>query len=188
MHDATKACSHGYFGLLGSSYVPLFLVVWWAVRYLSKYQKLNPDTMLDGDLNFTNISFKTPTLSFVIGIMCSLLGIGGGELMGPMFLAMGIKPQVSSATTSIMSLLSTSLAVIHYLIRGTISLRWIAILFTIGLVGGVTGRFTAIHFTRKYQRPSLLIFLLAAVLFVSLCLLVYKVSTDDSDFNFHNFC
>ena len=60
--------------------------------------------------------------TFFTGAMCSLLGIGGGELLGPLFLAFGILPPVSTATTSMMSLLTTANNVLHYAITGEPSL------------------------------------------------------------------
>jgi uncharacterized membrane protein YfcA len=44
--------------------------------------------------SFVQVSGLPPLLTFVIGIICSLLGIGGGELMGPLMLQMGLLPQV----------------------------------------------------------------------------------------------
>jgi uncharacterized membrane protein YfcA len=188
LHDAVKPCTAGYFGLLGSSYVPLGLVIFWAVRHISKTQNLKPDIVLEGDLHFSKIGFMPPVFSFFIGILCSLLGIGGGELMGPLLLSMKIKPQVSSATTSVMSLLSSSLAVIHFIIRGTASFEWTAIAFCIGLIAGLSGRMLAIYITKKYNRPSLLIFILTFVLGISLCLLIFHITTEVSDFDLHGFC
>lgn len=40
------------------------------------------------------VSGIPPFFTFLIGIICSLLGIGGGELMGPLMLQMGLLPQV----------------------------------------------------------------------------------------------
>lgn len=53
-----------------------------------------------------------------VGIFCALLGIGGGELMGPYLLAHHVLPQISSATTSFMSLSSSSSSVLHHFVLG----------------------------------------------------------------------
>ena len=47
-----------------------------------------------------------------------LVGIGGGELMGPLFLTYHLLPPVSTATTSMMSLINTGNNIVHYAIAG----------------------------------------------------------------------
>lgn len=182
-------CSAGFFSILACSYVPLTLTILWGIFHISQKQKADPSSILVGDLHFRHLSFLPPTLSFFIGILCSLLGIGGGELMGPLLLSLKVIPQVSSATTSIMSLLNSSLTVLHYAIVGNMELQWMAICFSIGLLSGFSGRAFALYITAKYERPSLLVFCLLFVLFLSLCLLIYNVASEKSpDFDFHSLC
>ena len=53
-----------------------------------------PGYVLEGDIDFREISFFPPLLAFIIGILCNILGIGGGELLGPLLLWMKVDPQV----------------------------------------------------------------------------------------------
>ncbi|KAK6124991.1 hypothetical protein DH2020_041265 [Rehmannia glutinosa] len=48
------------------------------------------------------------------GIVGGLLGLGGGFILGPLFLELGIPPQVSSATTTLVMMFSSSMSVIQY--------------------------------------------------------------------------
>ena len=48
-----------------------------------------------GDISFKEVGAAPPMLAFAIGILCSLLGIGGGELMGPLLLHLKVLPQVT---------------------------------------------------------------------------------------------
>lgn len=80
MYVATKKCSPGYFVLLVIVYPPLLVAVVWAVKYIAKVQLENPTTVLTGDLDFAKISYIPAILAFIVGIICSLLGIGGGEV------------------------------------------------------------------------------------------------------------
>ncbi|KAJ6354549.1 hypothetical protein OIU77_005205 [Salix suchowensis] len=57
----------------------------------------------------------------VAGIVGGLLGIGGGFVMGPLFLEMGIHPQVSSGTATFGMLFSSSMSVVEYLSLGSFS-------------------------------------------------------------------
>ncbi|KAK1604755.1 hypothetical protein QYE76_028428 [Lolium multiflorum] len=50
----------------------------------------------------------------IAGILAGLLGVGGGTVMGPLFLELGIPPQVSSATATYVMMYSSSIAVVEY--------------------------------------------------------------------------
>ncbi|KAJ6758477.1 hypothetical protein OIU74_025186 [Salix koriyanagi] len=54
----------------------------------------------------------------VAGIVGGLLGIGGGFVMGPLFLEMRIHPQVSSGTATFGMLFSSSMSVVEYYLLG----------------------------------------------------------------------
>jgi len=122
-----------------------------------------------------------PLTAFVIGILCSLIGIGGGELMGPLMLQMGFLPQVTSATTSFMSLASSTLNLIHYGIDGQLDFKWTAYCYAIGLFGGITGRKLSIYVVDTFGRPSINVFMLGSVLFLSVILLIDELASGDDD-------
>lgn len=89
------------------------------MRHISDRQRNNPESILtgmlytqlihqsfhhplthslirhfSGDIMFKDISVIPPIVAFIIGVLCSLLGIGGGELMGPLLLILKVIPQV----------------------------------------------------------------------------------------------
>jgi hypothetical protein len=48
------------------------------------------------------------------GLIGGLLGMGGGFIMGPLFLELGVPPQVSSATATFTMMFSSSMSVVEY--------------------------------------------------------------------------
>ena len=124
---------------------------------------------------------------FIVLFVC-LIGIGGGELMGPLLLQLKVLPQVSSATTSMMSLFNSSSTIIHYGFNGSIPYEWAAIVVGIGLFGGLTGRLSALYITYHFNRPSITVFMLILILLISIILLIYHIFSDKTDFIFHTFC
>ncbi|KAL6285735.1 hypothetical protein ACE6H2_010125 [Prunus campanulata] len=50
----------------------------------------------------------------IAGIVGGLLGLGGGFILGPLFLELGIPPQVSSATATFAMTFSASMSVVEY--------------------------------------------------------------------------
>ena len=104
-------------------------------------------------------------LSFIVGIICTLLGIEGGELMSPLLISMGVLPPVSSATSSLMSFMNSSSIVAHHMVVGDLPYKYGAMVFFIGCAGGFAGRVLALYFVALYSRASILLFSLGVVLF-----------------------
>lgn len=123
------SCSSLYFGLLASIYPILLIIVYFSVHYVAKKQQIEGQFSLSqGDLDFRHIPYLMPCITFVVGILCSLLGIGGGELMGPLLLTYHVLPQVSTATTSMLSLLTTANNIVHYGIMGKMLCLFLSLL------------------------------------------------------------
>ena len=108
--------------------------------------------------------------------------------MGPLFLTLGITPQVCSATISVLSMFVSSSSLLLYTIRGEMHWQYALWIGSIGMVGGYLGRRIAIFITWYYNRPSVTIFALVAVLLVALCLLFYEVCSNTAEFEFHMIC
>lgn len=185
---AVDYCSAAYFVMIFSTYPIIIGTIYWSIRHIAAKQRIDFTSVVEGDLNFNKLSFFPPLAAFGIGIISALLGIGGGELMGPLLLAYHIMPQVSTATTSIMSLLNSASNILHYAILGKIEYSLAAIMFAVGLCGGATGRYSALKFTEMYGRYSVLIFMLCCVLFVSMCLLIYQIVDSDKEYGLKSMC
>ncbi|XP_020217323.1 sulfite exporter TauE/SafE family protein 3 isoform X2 [Cajanus cajan] len=101
------------------------------------------------------------------GLVGGLLGLGGGFVMGPLFLELGVPPQVSSATATFAMTFSSSMSVIEYYLLKRFPVPY-AVYFT--LVATVAA-FVGQHIVRKliilFGRASLIIFILASTIFVS---------------------
>ena len=182
MKEETKHCSPAYFGTLATSYVPVFAAIGGGMYLVAKFQKQHPSRVLLGDVDFSSFTLDSsrtyivPSVAFVTGILCSLLGIGGGELIGPLFLMLELLPQVGAASTSLMSCSNAALNIIHYFFLGTLRYDWFLLCFLVGLLGGVSGRKLSNFVTKTYGRPSFMVFALSLTLFMSVCLLSYRLS------------
>jgi len=183
-----SVCALGNYICLGIMYVLLLLQVQWGLRYLAERQSRKPQATAEGDIDWAKQSVLMPVTSFLIGVTSALLGIGGGELMGPMMLMAKVLAPVSSATTSLMSLLNTSSSVIHVLVLGDLPyLPGLAVLI-IGALGGITGRVGALFFVAHTQRASLLIFALIVVISCSILIYLYYAVFQKPDFELSALC
>jgi uncharacterized membrane protein YfcA len=190
LHDikwVTK-CSLQYYLILGLAYIPILGVAMYGLRYVSRNQRIHPQTLLIGDINFRESSIFITLIPFFIGILCSLLGIGGGELMGPYLLSLRIIPIVSTATTSMMTFFTATSSLIHYGIEGKIPLNWGLYLFFIGFLAGLIGRTFTISITKSLGRPSIFVFMLVLFLIASIGLLLYHVTQASFNLDLNYWC
>ena len=209
---AVSKCSTGYILTLIAIYPLMVGLIYWGVGYCARRQLEDPSSILPGDILFKDLTFIPPVLAFLIGIMCSLLGIGGGELMGPLLLTYKVMPQVSTATTAMMSLINASSNTLHYAILGEIDYLWAAGVFVTGLCGGGLiielfcssffmfsnilnlflkkgfGRSIALLVVERYHRHSVLVFSLVTVLVISFGILIFEISTSQPQVGLRIFC
>ncbi len=188
VENSYNVCSWKYAVTISSIYPIIIAEIVWGYLYLMKQQNDEPSKVLFGDINWKEISFLAPILAFGIGVITSLLGIGGGELMGPMLYMLGVLPLVTSATIALMSLVNTSSSIIHYMFLNDVDYSTASILFVIGAAGGFTGRAAAIYVAKQYGRPSVMIFAICVVIIISLCLYAYDLSTDNDSWEFTSLC
>ena len=64
-----------------------------------------------------------PIYSFISGVMAGLLGIGGGLIIGPLLLELGMHPIVSTATSNFMVVFTSSSTSIQFIIFVCINLN-----------------------------------------------------------------
>ncbi|KAF9609442.1 hypothetical protein IFM89_016242 [Coptis chinensis] len=101
------------------------------------------------------------------GVVGGLLGLGGGFILGPLFLELGVPPQVASATSTFAMAFSSSMSVIQYYLLKRFPVPYAAYFVLVATIAAFTGQ----HIVRKLimllGRASLIIFILALTIFVS---------------------
>ncbi|KAF8034619.1 hypothetical protein BT93_C0813 [Corymbia citriodora subsp. variegata] len=105
------------------------------------------------------------------GIIGGLLGIGGGFVMGPLFLELGIPPEVSSATATFGMTYSSSMSVVEYYLLKRFPVPYALYFILVATAAAFVGQ----HIVRKLiiitGRASIIIFILSFTIFVSAILL-----------------
>ncbi|PKU79287.1 sulfite exporter TauE/SafE family protein 3 [Dendrobium catenatum] len=101
------------------------------------------------------------------GIVGGLLGLGGGFVLGPLFLELGIPPQVSSATATFAMTFSASMSVVEYYLLRRFPVPYALYFAAVATVAAFIGQ----HVVRKIililGRASIIIFILAFTIFIS---------------------
>ncbi|XWS26312.1 hypothetical protein CRYUN_Cryun26dG0021300 [Craigia yunnanensis] len=101
------------------------------------------------------------------GIVGGLLGLGGGFIMGPLFLELGIPPQVSSATATFAMTFSSSMSVVEYYLLKRFPIPYALYFTSVATIAALVGQHIVRRLIIVFGRASLIIFILAFTIFVS---------------------
>ncbi|BBG98985.1 Sulfite exporter TauE/SafE family protein [Prunus dulcis] len=103
----------------------------------------------------------------IAGIVGGLLGLGGGFILGPVFLELGIPPQVSSATATFAMTFSASMSVIEYYLLHRFPVPYALYLAAVATLSAIVGQHVVRKVVMILGRASIIIFILAFTIFVS---------------------
>ncbi|XP_002516570.2 sulfite exporter TauE/SafE family protein 3 [Ricinus communis] len=101
------------------------------------------------------------------GIVGGLLGLGGGFIMGPLFLELGIPPQVTSATATFGMAFSSSMSVAEYYLLSRFPVPYALYFIAVATIAAFAGQHIITKLIAITGRASLIIFVLAFTIFVS---------------------
>ncbi|XP_047972559.1 sulfite exporter TauE/SafE family protein 5-like isoform X2 [Salvia hispanica] len=112
-----------------------------------------------------------PLMALLAGVLGGVFGIGGGMLISPLLLQIGIEPQATAATCSFMVFFSSIMSAMQYLLLGMEhvdgALGYAAICFIASLVGLTIAR----RAVMKHGRASLIVFAVGVVMALSTVLI-----------------
>jgi len=194
-----KKCTNMYWLVIAVNLVMLLILTsvfgCWTLRRVIKKMKLGYRYM-HGEIQWSplNVSLYA-SAACVAGVMGGLLGIGGGMVMGPLLLELGLISQSASATVSVIVFLSSSSAVVQYLVLGALPLDYGCWYAMLGLLATVIGQHAMNYFVTRYERGSLIIFAMIVVLLAATVLMVIAGFMDvlsglrsHRDMGFHSIC
>ncbi|CAJ2674678.1 unnamed protein product [Trifolium pratense] len=105
--------------------------------------------------------------SLLAGILGGLLGVGGGFVMGPLFIELGIAPQVASATATLGMTFTASISVAQYFLLNRFPVPYALYLTLVATIAAYIGQKIIDKLVNIFQRASLIIFVLSFTVLVS---------------------
>jgi len=105
--------------------------------------------------------------TFVAGIVAGLIGIGGGMVLGPLMLVMGINPRVSTATTATMILLTSSSVAVMFVMSGLVPWEYAVYFFFVCLLGAYIGKTRIDSYVKRTGMSSVLVGTLATIILLA---------------------
>ncbi|KAM3285870.1 sulfite exporter TauE/SafE family protein 3 [Capsicum chacoense] len=103
----------------------------------------------------------------VAGIVGGLLGLGGGFILGPLFLELGIPPQVASATSTFSMTFSSSMSVVQYYLLKRFPVPYATYFVSVATIAALVGQHVIRRVIALFGRASIVIFILAMTIFTS---------------------
>jgi uncharacterized membrane protein YfcA len=134
--------------------------------------------------------------ALVGGWVSGALGLGGGSIFNPLLLSLGLPPSVSSSTGMYLILYSTAASSIMYLINKMLAYDFAVWIGGWCCVGTIAGLKVMNYFTKKYERQSYIVLLLAIIfIFSTFCVpffafedIIAQYNLGKNVFKFKSFC
>jgi uncharacterized membrane protein YfcA len=121
-----------------------------------------------------------------------MLGIGGGMVINPLLLELGMKPTVVASTTGFTILFTSSLSLAQTILHGDIFFDQIIWFGCLSLVGSYAVSWLINYWTRIYKRESIILYSISFVVFLALIVVpaygVIRIQEDGLNLHFGHFC
>jgi hypothetical protein len=125
------------------------------------------------------MSIELGIAGLVVGLLIGATGIGGGVIMAPILLLLGIQPSLVVGTDLFYGFITKLFGVAQHYRQGSVNVRWVLALGSGSLIGALFGVFLIRHLFNHYGAVSANLFMkkaLATVLiFASILLLIGEI-------------
>lgn len=123
---------------------------------------------LDTDVQFTTAQLKKfPSVALIAGLAAGMLGIGGGMIIGPLFIELGMEPQVGTSSCAFMILWTACSGVIQYYYAGKLGWKFLCYFAFFGFISGQIGQQLVNRVLRRTGRPSIVVLLLGSIILLA---------------------
>jgi len=143
---------------------------------------------VDGDIKWDGrATIVYPIICALAGFFAGMFGVGGGIVKGPLMLAMGVHPKVSSASSACMIFFTSFTATTSFIVFGLLVPDYAFVCLFIGFTATFVGQIVLFYLMNKYQRNSYIAFSIGGVVLLSACLMTIQsmVSLAEGDHH-HN--
>lgn len=171
--NGTEACSTRYW-MLNLLQFPVALAVFGyeCVKLYTESKKRriagNKELICEAAIQWTSTNLAFCALCGILGgTVGGLLGSGGGFILGPLLLEIGVIPQVASATATFVMMFSSSLSVVEFYLLKRFPMPYALYLMSVSILAGFWGQYLIRKLIAILKRGSIIVFILSGVIFAS---------------------
>ncbi|XP_062117466.1 sulfite exporter TauE/SafE family protein 4 [Humulus lupulus] len=168
-----KVCSTWYWVLFCLQF-PIALAVFGyeAVKLYREYKKRintgNVEYICEASIEWNALHLAFCALCGLLGgTVGGLLGSGGGFILGPLLLEIGVIPQVASATATFVMAFSSSLSVVEFYLLKRFPIPYALYLTGVSVMAGFWGQYFVRKLITVLGRASIIVFILSGVIIAS---------------------
>eukprot|EP00759_Apiculatamorpha_spiralis_P034288 PhF_6_TR35389/c0_g1_i1/m.51452 len=133
-------------------------------RAYLQIESASMDELPPGDVRWTTRNaVYFPAFSVLAGIGASVLGIGGGMVLGVILLEMEMHTDAVSATSGVSTFFAASMAASQFALGGELPIDYGIMFFVVGVCSTVLGQFGIAAYIRKHQLNHWVVYSLAAI-------------------------
>ncbi|EEF43954.1 sulfite exporter TauE/SafE family protein 5 isoform X2 [Ricinus communis] len=168
-----KPCGVGYW-VVSSLQIPLAIIFTaWILLKKRHYQNQTANLQdIDDSMEGRAPNKLTfPIMALLAGILGGVFGIGGGMLISPLLLHVGIPPEVTAATCSFMVFFSSTMSAFQYLLSGMEHTDTALMFASICFVASLVGLLVVQRIIQDYGRASIIVFSVSIVMALSTVLI-----------------
>lgn len=128
----------------------------------------------EGDIKWNQSIYsmvKYPIIATIAGLLGGLLGIGGGMIVSPLLMELGVEPRVAAATSAMCVMITASSSTLQYALLGYFTWSYLVYFMIMGIIGTAIGVTVLGHIISKYNRKSLIIFSVAIIMGLAVILM-----------------
>merc|ERR1712127_447128 len=153
--------------------ISLFVRSYLVRRYETKERVNYP--YVEGDIKWdARATIIYPLVCTAAGFFAGMFGVGGGIVKGPLMLAMGVHPKVSSASSACMILFTSFTATTSFWVFGLIKMDYAAVALGVGFLATLGGQIGLFYLMEKFQRNSYIAFSIGGIVALSTFLMTIQ--------------
>ncbi|BAT85795.1 hypothetical protein LR48_Vigan641s002400 [Vigna angularis] len=171
--NTVEVCSEWYWVLFSLQF-PIALLVFGyeAVKLYRDYKERmstgNMEYICEASIEWTVLHILFCALCGILGgTVGGLLGSGGGFILGPLLIEIGVIPQVASATATFVMMFSSSLSVVEFYLLKRFPIPYALYLTAVSVLAGFWGQYSVRKLMEVLERASIIVFILSGVIFAS---------------------
>ena len=170
-----SSCSIGWwlltFGVFPFLFLITFLMSYRQVKNFGIKRELGWEPA-NGDIEWTySRGILYPIIAGIAGLLGGLLGIGGGMIVSPLLLELGVLPRVAAATSALAVMVTSSSATLQFALLGMLKIDYLLFFMGVGMIGTFIGQTVINYCIKKYKRASVVVFAVATVIGLAVVLM-----------------
>lgn len=130
---------------------------------------------VEGDIQWdARATVIYPIICMLAGFFAGMFGVGGGIVKGPLMLAMGVHPSVSSASSACMILFTSFTATTSFMVFGLLIPEYAAVCVVVGFAATWIGQLALWYLMAKFNRNSYIAFSIGGIVLLSVFLMTIQ--------------